>query len=47
MSRDLQDLRQRITKAFSTIDRNMLKRVWEEFDFRHNIDHITKDSHNE
>lgn len=45
MPRDLQDLRQRITTAFATIDRDMLKRVWEEFDFRLDICRITKGSH--
>ena len=30
---DLQDLRSRITSVFATVDCDMLKRVWEEFDF--------------
>ncbi len=41
---DLQDLRQRITTAFATIDRCMLKRVKQDFDFTLDICRITKGS---
>ena len=45
MPSDLQDSCQRITTTIATIECDMLKRVWEEFDFRLDICRITKSSH--
>ena len=45
MPRDSQDLRENVTTAFATIDRDILKRVKEKYDFRLDICFITKGSH--
>ena len=45
MPRHLEDLRQKIIIAFSSVDRHILKRAWKKFDFRLDICCITKSTH--
>jgi hypothetical protein len=45
MPSDLPQLRQRIVEAVAAIDRQMLQRVWQEFDYRIDICRVTKDGH--
>jgi hypothetical protein len=45
LPRDLPQLRQRIVEAFAAIDRRMLQRVWQEFDYRIDIRRVTKGGH--
>jgi hypothetical protein len=45
MPRDLPQLLQRIVEAVAAIDRQMLQRVWQEFDYKIDICHITKGGH--
>lgn len=42
---DIDDLKQRITNALATVDRHMLARVWEEFDYRVDICRVTNGAH--
>ncbi|PSN38248.1 hypothetical protein C0J52_17437 [Blattella germanica] len=44
---DLQELRSRIINAFEQINRDMLRRVWEELDYRLDICRITMGEHME
>jgi hypothetical protein len=41
----LDDLKQRITTATAGVDEDMLTRVWQEFDYRVDICHVTKGAH--
>jgi hypothetical protein len=45
MPRHLPQLRQRIVEAVAAIDRQMLRRVVEEFDYRVDICRVTKGEH--
>ena len=45
MPRDLPQLRQRFVKAVASIDRQMSQRVWQELDYRIDINHVTKGGH--
>jgi hypothetical protein len=42
---DLQELRQRIIAAVTTINRDMLERVWTEMDYRIDVCRVTRGSH--
>ena len=42
LSANLQDLRNRITSAAVLVDRDTLKRVWSEIDYRIDVCRITK-----
>jgi hypothetical protein len=41
----LDDLKQRITTATAGVDADMLTRVWQEFDYRVDICHVTEGAH--
>jgi len=41
----LTELRARITHALQTITADMLHRVWDEFDYRVDVWHVTKGAH--
>ncbi|KAJ4434116.1 hypothetical protein ANN_16436, partial [Periplaneta americana] len=45
LPRDLEELKTRIREAAATVTENMLKRVWEEFDYRLDICRVTRGSH--
>jgi hypothetical protein len=45
MPRDFPQLRIRIVEAVAVIDRQMLQRVWQEFDYRIDIVRVTKGGH--
>jgi hypothetical protein len=45
MPRGLPQLRRRIVEAVVAIDRQVLQRVWQEFDYRIDICHATKGGH--
>jgi hypothetical protein len=45
MPRYLPQLRRRIEEALAAIDRQMLQRVWQEFDYRIDICRVTKRGH--
>ncbi|KAJ4430355.1 hypothetical protein ANN_22571 [Periplaneta americana] len=45
LPRDLQELKTRIREAAATVTEDMLKRVWEEFDYRLDICRVTRGSH--
>jgi hypothetical protein len=42
---DIDELKLRITAAIKTIDRNMLKRVWDELDYRLDICWVKNGAH--
>jgi hypothetical protein len=42
---DLPQLQQRIMKAITAIDRQMLQRVWQELDYRIDICRVTTGGH--
>jgi hypothetical protein len=41
----LDDLKQRITTSSAGVDEDMLRRVWQEFDYRVDICRVTKAAH--
>jgi hypothetical protein len=41
------DLKKRITTAVASVEKDMLRRVWNELDYRIDICHVTKGSHTE
>jgi hypothetical protein len=41
----LDDLKQRITTATAGVDKDMLTRVWQEFDYRVDMGRVTKGAH--
>jgi len=43
----LKELRDRITHALQTISADMLHRVWDEFDYRVDVCHVTQGAHTE
>ncbi|KAJ4434447.1 hypothetical protein ANN_23009 [Periplaneta americana] len=45
LPRDLEELKTRIREAAATVTEDMLKRVWEEFDYRLDICRVTRGSH--
>jgi len=45
LTANLQDLRNRITAAVALVDRDMLKCVWNEMDYRIDLCRITKGGH--
>jgi hypothetical protein len=45
LPRDLPQLRQRIVEAVAAIDRQILKRVWQELDYRIDICRVTRGGH--
>ncbi|KAJ4447280.1 hypothetical protein ANN_09284 [Periplaneta americana] len=45
LPRDLEELKTRIREAAGTVTEDMLKRVWEEFDYRLDICRVTRGSH--
>ncbi|KAJ4447284.1 hypothetical protein ANN_09288 [Periplaneta americana] len=45
LPRDLEELKTRIREAAATVTDDMLKRVWEEFDYRLDIIRVTRGSH--
>lgn len=47
LPRDLEELKTRIREAAATVTEDMLKRVWEEFDYRLDICRVTRGSHTE
>ena len=45
LPQNVQELQDRIRAVVQTIDGNMLKRVWQELDYRIDICRVTKDAH--
>jgi hypothetical protein len=45
MPRDLSQLRRKIVEAVAAIDRQILRRVWQELDYRIDICRVTKGVH--
>jgi hypothetical protein len=45
MSRDLPQLRRRIVESVAGVDRQMLRRVWQELDYRIDICRFAKGRH--
>ena len=43
--RDITDLKQRISNAIDTINETMLKRTWQEIEYRLNVLHVTSGAH--
>ena len=43
--RDVEEQKARITKAVTTIDKEMLGRVWQELDYRLDVCHVINDAH--
>jgi hypothetical protein len=44
-SPDIDDLKRRITEAVAAVACDMLRRVWEQLDYRFNICHVTRGAH--
>jgi hypothetical protein len=42
---DIEDLKRRITEAVAAVTCDMLRRVWEDMDYRFDICHITRGTH--
>jgi hypothetical protein len=45
LSSDIDDLKRRITEAVAAVTRDMLRRVWEELDYRFDICCVTSGAH--
>ena len=45
LPQNVRELQDRIRAVVQTIDGNMLKRVWQELDYRIDICRVTKDAH--
>ena len=43
--RDIDDLKQRISNAITTIDETMLQRTWQEIEYRLDVLHATNGAH--